>query len=321
MIITGFVSDKSMLIGYSGCTRRNFTGVSSMNVSELVQTLVNKVEEIKKKEKLTRQEVDILMTYKQRIFYMLKMLEHESEISNISKLLQQGLSKEEVEKMLQTLETKRPFLDCKKILISEIDDISKPGVKYKAGQRKFSMSREFDFIILDLVNKNFENVQISTMFQLQKYIQLDEEIATFVKSVRNLYTVILKMDSLVFEAEVPRHLFEEYLDENIIIRDTLRVIGEEQDKLLKAYSDFVKYSDEERKKAISTKGPVVRIMRLTQKQLPTRIRYPIINRAVDETSMNLELKAALHTYKLQKLTELKVNGGKFEPEESGPLVE
>lgn len=300
------------------CYSRYFTSIDSLSVDQLVSSLEKKLNDLELATSVPKQSVDIMFKYKSRLSYILKQLEIEAQLSTSAKKIGETIKQEQHDAFAAAIELQRPKLPEDGVAILTIDIPGAQESTYTSGKENFNMAREFDIIILDLVNDKFKELQISKMFQLLKFIQLDKEVADYVQSIRDLYIVVLRMDSLVFEAEVPRHLFEDYIGENIILKESLKALAKSQDTVLHMYKSHVLKTDIKRKELLESRGPVLQILRLTQKDLPREIYRSIIQTGETTERVNENLKKAMVTYKLSKLKELKTNGGIFIPPK--PLV-
>lgn len=289
-------------------------------VDDLIETLKERLARVDTKGDFSKEELKTIFIYKKRLGYILKMLEYEADLKDLREIDTSSMSHQEKSKILESFEKTRPTLKEDNIIINEIDDISEDGKKYKAGQKEFKMLREFDIIILQLVNEKF-NLKLNKMFKLLKLSELDSQVKNFIKELRELFNVVLRMDALVFEAEVPRHLFEEYSMQNIKLKNKLQEIGKAQDDFLKIYKKYIERCDAERKAELKAQGPVVRITRMTQKDIDQKVYRKIISEAKSEEEINIALKDELQRLKLEKLSELKHNGGIFNDPDADPKPE
>lgn len=178
------------------------------------------------------------------------------------------------------------------------------GEKYVSSPETFKGNMERYLILVNLVSNQFPNYGIRSIEQLNDAARLDTDIKKFIDFVRIILSDVSSMPKEMFIANVPRNLYEQYLSDNLQLRQVNKRLNNLTESASAFFKTLINKITSERLEYISTKGKVLQITKYTQKDLPKVIISRIIFENLGKAGTAVALSQALTYYKIQQLSAL-----------------
>lgn len=239
---------------------------------------------------------DIIENYKTRLHFISSMTEIESIVkaaNDVQDLSERDKYLEEIEDLAKSLKV---INDISCLPVNTIKDPETNKV-YTSSPSTFKGNLERYLVIINCVSAKFPVYQIKSIDQLTDAARMDSKVKDYVALVRLVLSECQGMPKEMLEAGISRSLYKDFISDNKQLKEVNNHINDVMESTAAVFKSVVESTNKYRLKFLQQKGPVIKVAKTTQDQLPDIIKARIISRGLSRKEQAAHFREALSYYR------------------------